>query len=132
MGWRWGVGERVQSRIPPDASRVLFVRNLPYAVEAEDLYKLFGKYGSIRQVRAGVEANPKTRGTAFVVYDDIFDAVHARDSLAGYKYATRYLQVWFFTPTQRKPRDLEQLRQEKEAAERRAEALAKAAKASAE
>ena len=36
-----------------------------------DLYELFGRYGSIRQIRIGNE--PKTKGTAFVVYDDVMD-----------------------------------------------------------
>jgi pre-mRNA branch site protein p14 len=35
------------------------------------LYDLFGRYGSIRQIRIGNEQ--KTRGTAFVVYDDVMD-----------------------------------------------------------
>ena len=39
--------------------------------DLEDLYDLFGRYGSIRQVRIGNEA--KTKGTAFVVFDDVMD-----------------------------------------------------------
>lgn len=35
------------------------------------MYDLFGRYGSIRQIRIGNEA--KTKGTAFVVYDDVMD-----------------------------------------------------------
>lgn len=37
----------------------------------EDLYDLFGRYGAIRQVRLGNEN--KTKGTAFVVYEDVMD-----------------------------------------------------------
>lgn len=36
------------------------------------MYDLFGKYGAIRQIRLGNEA--KTRGTAYVIYEDIADA----------------------------------------------------------
>jgi pre-mRNA branch site protein p14 len=35
------------------------------------LYELFGRYGSIRQLRIGNE--PKTKGTAFVVFEDVMD-----------------------------------------------------------
>jgi len=37
----------------------------------EDLYDLFGKYGAIRQIRLGNAQ--KTRGTAFVVYEEVAD-----------------------------------------------------------
>lgn len=35
------------------------------------VYELFGRYGGIRQIRIGNGA--KTRGTAYVVYEDIYD-----------------------------------------------------------
>jgi RNA recognition motif-containing protein len=44
--------------------RILFVRNLPYAITAEEMYDLFGKYGGIRQIRLGNENT--TKGTAYV------------------------------------------------------------------
>jgi len=47
------------------------VKNLNYQITGDDLYELFGRYGSIRQVRLGNE--PKTKGTAFVVFDDVMD-----------------------------------------------------------
>lgn len=50
---------------------MLFVKNLNYQITGDDLYDLFGRYGSIRQIRIGNEQ--KTRGTAFVVYDDVMD-----------------------------------------------------------
>lgn len=31
--------------------RVLYVRNLPFNISAEELYEIFGKYGAIRQIR---------------------------------------------------------------------------------
>merc|ERR1719284_619931 len=55
-------------RLPPEVNRVLYVRNLPYKISADELYDIFGKYGSIRQIRRG--NGPETRGTAFVVYDE--------------------------------------------------------------
>jgi pre-mRNA branch site protein p14 len=33
------------------------------------MYDIFGKYGAIRQIRVG--NTPETKGTAFVVYEDI-------------------------------------------------------------
>lgn len=34
-----------------DGNQILFVRNLPYKIGAEEMYELFGKYGAIRQIR---------------------------------------------------------------------------------
>merc|ERR1740139_141490 len=59
-------------RLPPEVNRILYVRNMPYKISADELYDIFGKYGSIRQIRRG--NGPETRGTCFVVYDDIYPA----------------------------------------------------------
>jgi hypothetical protein len=61
----------LQAKLPPGANRILFVKNLNYQITGDDLYDLFGRYGSIRQIRIGNEA--KTKGTAFVVFDDVMD-----------------------------------------------------------
>lgn len=47
------------------------MKNLNYEITGEDLYDLFGRYGSIRQIR--VSSEQKTKGTAFIVYDDVMD-----------------------------------------------------------
>lgn len=82
-----------------------------YNVSPEELFELFGKYGPIRyvtllytcrhlvcshdtntlnsQVRQGIAAN--TKGTAFVVYDDVMDAKQACDKLNGFNFQGRYL-----------------------------------------
>ena len=49
-------------------NRILYVRNLPYTITAEELYAIFGKYGAVFQIRLG-EKDKDTRGTAFVVYE---------------------------------------------------------------
>lgn len=72
---------------------ILYVRNLPFNVTADTLYSIFGKYGPIRQVRLGNA--PSTRGTAFVVYEDIFDAADAAAGLSGFNVGNRYLVVLF-------------------------------------
>ena len=83
-----------QVRLPPEVNRVLYVRNLPYKITAEEMYDIFGKYGAIRQIRVG--NTPETRGTAFVVYEDIFDAKNACDHLSGFNVCNRYLVVLYY------------------------------------
>ncbi|KAM3279316.1 hypothetical protein ACQJBY_046571 [Aegilops geniculata] len=81
------------ARLPPEVNRALFVRNLPFNISSEEMYDIFGKYGAIRQIRLG---NAKdTRGTAYVVYEDIYDAKNAVDHLSGFNVANRYLIVLY-------------------------------------
>eukprot|EP00811_Abedinium_folium_P035518 NODE_8304_length_1506_cov_5.439449.p2 GENE.NODE_8304_length_1506_cov_5.439449~~NODE_8304_length_1506_cov_5.439449.p2 ORF type:complete len:161 (+),score=61.53 NODE_8304_length_1506_cov_5.439449:51-485(+) len=84
-------------RLPPEVNRILYIRNLPYKISADELYDIFGKYGSIRQIRRG--NGPETRGTAFVCYDDIYDAKNAMDHLSGFNVAGRYLVLLYYNPT---------------------------------
>ena len=39
-----------------------------------------------------------TRGTAFVVYEDIFDAKNACEHLSGFNVCNRYLVVLYYQP----------------------------------
>lgn len=41
----------------------------------------------------------ETRGTAYVVYEDIYDAKQAADHLSGFNVQNRYLIVLFYNPT---------------------------------
>merc|ERR1712127_472891 len=84
-------------RLPPEVNRTLYVRNLPYKISADELYDIFGKYGSLRQIRRG--NGPETRGTAFVCYDDIYDAKNAMDHLSGFNVAGRYLVLLYYNAT---------------------------------
>ncbi|KAF9973458.1 Splicing factor 3B subunit 6 [Actinomortierella ambigua] len=103
-------------RLPPEVNRVLFVRNLPFKITAEEMYDIFGKYGAIRQIRVG-NAND-TKGTAFVVYEDIFDAKTAYEHLQGFNIMGRYLIVLYYQPNkvtrkmnlQRKEEELRELK----------------------
>lgn len=88
--------KRANVRLPPEVNRILFVRNLPYKISSEDMYDIFGKYGAIRQIRVGNTA--ETRGTAYVVYEDIFDAKNACDHLSGFNVCNRYLVVLYHQP----------------------------------
>ncbi|KAJ6135935.1 Nucleotide-binding alpha-beta plait [Penicillium capsulatum] len=104
-------------KLAPEANRILFVKNLKYVlndprpqthdhamalqptiynVTAEQLFDLFGKFGPIRQIRQGIANNSK--GTAFVVYDDVHDAKQACDKLNGFNFQNRYLVVLYHQP----------------------------------
>ena len=83
-------------RAPGDASRILFVRNLPYKINNTELYDIFGKYGAIKQIRLGNA--PDTKGTAYVVYEDVREAKAAVDHLSGFNVAGRYLVCGYFRP----------------------------------
>mmetsp|Transcript_90165 Transcript_90165/g.176543 ORF Transcript_90165/g.176543 Transcript_90165/m.176543 type:complete len:125 (+) Transcript_90165:43-417(+) len=90
-------GRRANVRLPPEVNRVLYVRNLPFKITAEEMYDIFGKYGAIRQIRLGDKQD--TRGTAFVVYEDIYDAKNAVDHLSGFNVCNRYLIVLYYQQT---------------------------------
>ncbi|KAJ3090356.1 Splicing factor 3B subunit 6 [Quaeritorhiza haematococci] len=97
---------RTNVRLPPEVNRVLFVRNLPFKITSEEMYDLFGKYGPIRQIRIGNAGD--TKGTAFVVYEDIFDAVAACQHLSGFNIMGRYLIVLYYQPNKAtKKKDLD-------------------------
>mmetsp|Transcript_80774 Transcript_80774/g.234274 ORF Transcript_80774/g.234274 Transcript_80774/m.234274 type:complete len:129 (-) Transcript_80774:728-1114(-) len=105
------------SRLPPEVNRILYVRNLPFKITAEELYAIFGKYGAVYQIRLG-DRNKDTRGTAFVVYEDIYDAKAAVDHLSGFNVGGRYLVVLYYQPAkfqrraeaEEKQKELEELR----------------------
>jgi pre-mRNA branch site protein p14 len=60
------------------------------------MYDIFGKYGAIRQIRVGNA--PETKGTAFIVYEDIHDAKAACEHLSGFNVGGRYLVVLYYQP----------------------------------
>ena len=73
------------------------MRNLPFNISSEELYAIFGKYGAVYQIRLG-NKEKDTRGTAFVVYEDIYDAKAAVDHLSGFNVGGRYLVVLYYQP----------------------------------
>ncbi|KAI9800126.1 MAG: hypothetical protein M1833_003453 [Piccolia ochrophora] len=84
-------------KLAPEVNRALFVKNLSYNVSPEELFDLFGKFGPVRQIRQGIANN--TKGTAFVVYEDVMDAKQACDKLNGFNFQNRYLVGLPPTPT---------------------------------
>ncbi|KAJ2852155.1 Splicing factor 3B subunit 6 [Coemansia brasiliensis] len=100
MSLVYGNARTVQ--LPPNVNRILLVKNLPFKISSEEMYDLFGKYGAIRQIRMG--NTQKTRGTAFVVYEDIFDAKEACEHLQGFNVMGRYLVLLYYQPNHRNKR----------------------------
>ncbi|KAI6198267.1 RNA binding protein [Aphelenchoides fujianensis] len=84
-------------KLAPEVNKILYVKNLPYKITAEEMYDIFGKFGAIRQIRIGNTS--ETRGTAFVVYEDIFDAKNACEHLSGFNVSNRYLVVLYYQAT---------------------------------
>ncbi|KAF8351607.1 hypothetical protein F5887DRAFT_1058431 [Amanita rubescens] len=72
---------RPAAKLPPGANRILFVKNLNYSITGDDLYDL-----------------PKTKGTAFVVFEDVMDAKNALDHLNGFHLQERYIVVLYHMP----------------------------------
>lgn len=63
--------------------------------------------------------NSKTRGTAFVVYEDVFDAMRAVDHLNGFNVCGLYLNVLYYRPSKAaQRRSVEQEKQELESLKR--------------
>ncbi|XP_046374614.1 splicing factor 3B subunit 6-like [Haliotis cracherodii] len=110
------MSKRGNVRLPPEVNRILYIKNLPYKITAEEMYDIFGKYGAIRQIRVG--NTPETKGTAFVVYEDIFDAKNACDHLSGFNVCNRYLVVLYYqstkafkkTDTDKKKQDIQDMK----------------------
>lgn len=84
------------NKLAPEANRILFIKNLSYAIDPPALFHLFGKFGPIRQIRKGNTEG--TKGTAFVVYDEVADAKQAYDQLNGFQFENRYLVVLYHQP----------------------------------
>ncbi|ESZ95589.1 hypothetical protein SBOR_4026 [Sclerotinia borealis F-4128] len=97
--WRWGCGLGfgvAGNEIDVHRHRADGSRNDSYNVTPEELFDLFGKFGAIRQIRQGIATN--TKGTAFVVYEDVTDSKTACDKLNGFNFQNRYLVVLYHQP----------------------------------
>ena len=85
----------------------------PLLLSSPRQFDIFGKYGALRQVRIG--NTKETRGTAYVVYEDIYDAKNAVDHLSGFNVANRYLICLYYNPqrmNKRQQNDLAKKQQE--------------------
>jgi len=106
-----GAGKGRNARLAPEVNRIMYVRNLPFNITADEMYDIFGKYGAIRQIRLGDRRD--TKGTAYVVYEDIYDAKNAVEHLSGFNVANRYLIVLYYNAS----RGAKRVDQAKKAAE---------------
>ncbi|QKX58927.1 uncharacterized protein TRUGW13939_06055 [Talaromyces rugulosus] len=105
-------GESAPGLAEPSKFRLVAVS---YNVTAEELFDLFGKFGPIRQIRQGIANN--TKGTAFVVYEEVMDAKQACDKLNGFNFQNRYLVVLYHQP-EKMARSREDLAERQENLER--------------
>eukprot|EP01122_Echinamoeba_exundans_P003900 TRINITY_DN13948_c0_g1_i1.p1 TRINITY_DN13948_c0_g1~~TRINITY_DN13948_c0_g1_i1.p1 ORF type:complete len:128 (-),score=33.73 TRINITY_DN13948_c0_g1_i1:94-477(-) len=103
-------GARKPSRLAPEVNRILFIKNLPLKITSDELYELFGQYGAIRQIRLGNKS--ETKGTAFVVYEDIFDAKTAQEHLNGFKVMDRFVVCLYHRQERMKKMDVEKKKAE--------------------
>lgn len=117
--------------LPPDISRILFVGNLDSSVTGETLYRVFHKYGALRQVRVG--NTPETENTAIVIFESVFDSQRAQSHLNGLvvKKGAKPMIVNFFDERKiaRAKKAEKQRRQRQEQLSARQEELAAAAAA---
>ncbi|KAL7410731.1 hypothetical protein BDY24DRAFT_417822 [Mrakia frigida] len=79
-----------------DANRILFVKNMNFNTTGEDLYELFGSHGAIRQIRLG--NTPKTKGTAYVAFEEAADCKSAMERINGFHLQERYLVLLYHQP----------------------------------
>ena len=75
---------------------IIYVKNLPYKLSAEDLKTLFSKFGEVIQIAKGDEN--ATMGTAFVVFNKPKEAIAAMNALRGFKVQDRYLIIQPYDP----------------------------------
>lgn len=77
-------------------TQILFVKNLPRGIKKDEIMELFSPYGTIIQLRMGVD--DRTVGTAFVVYKAVESAKNAIRHMSGYYLGTMYLNVNYWQP----------------------------------
>lgn len=81
-------------------SRRLFLRNLLYSCTEDDLRELFEQFGSVEEVHLAVSPKTgKSKGFAYVMFDNGQDAVSAFESLDGKSFQGRLLHI---IPAERK------------------------------
>lgn len=73
----------------------LFVRNLPYTAEEEDLTDLFSAHGQIIEVHMPLDDTKRRKGFGFVLFKNTVDAQMALNALNGFAFQGRLLHVFF-------------------------------------
>ncbi|GMM37478.1 hypothetical protein DASC09_048030 [Saccharomycopsis crataegensis] len=68
---------------------IMLLKNLPFEATPTDLFTLCSKFGTVLQIRKGVENHLK--GNCFVVFDDLAKTKQAIEHLNGFNFKGRYL-----------------------------------------
>jgi len=93
MGGFGGGGMQSNQAVGPRGANV-FCRNLPFAVTEDDLSQLFGGFGQILSVRViRDKSTGQSRGYGFVSYSTAAAAHAAVNSMNGYMYSGRKMQI---------------------------------------
>lgn len=96
---------------PSKPTARLFVRNLPFTAEEEDLMDLFSAHGQILEVHMPLDDTKRRKGYGFVLFKNTVDAQAALSALNGFAFQGRLLHV-FFAKLKPEKTDPEQLLQD--------------------
>ncbi|KAH9941845.1 uncharacterized protein BXZ73DRAFT_75023 [Epithele typhae] len=94
----WGVGEdefSIRTESTVQASRNLFVGNLPFHIQWQDLKDLFRQAGAVQRADVALGADGRSRGFGTVSFSNETDAERAVKMFNGYEYNGRPLKVHF-------------------------------------
>lgn len=87
-----------------DRSTSLFVRNIAFEARADDIRKVFSRYGYVRDVYIPLDYYTKEpRGFAYVEYEHTRDATDAMEELDGYRMMDRELEIVFAEGDRKNP-----------------------------
>ncbi|KAK9454107.1 RNA-binding domain-containing protein, partial [Dipodascopsis uninucleata] len=84
---------------PSDPSDTLFLGNLSFSVDQDTLFKTFGEYGNVINVR--LPTHPETeqlKGFGYVQFGSVEEATAALEALNGVPIAGRSVRLDFSTP----------------------------------
>lgn len=89
------------STVVPDLKNRIFVGNLPAELTENELYKSFEVFGPIVELAVPVAANGKSKGYAFIEYED---GAHAQNAIVtdGVEYEGRHLVIRWARPIVRR------------------------------
>ena len=76
-------------------SPTIYVRNLPWSTTDKDLAILFSTIGRIVMAKIQYHPDGRSRGSGIVEFDSVADAVSAIESLSGFSYGGRDLDISF-------------------------------------
>ena len=80
----------------------LFVKGLPLSTTKDDLEKLFGQYGSIKDIRPVTYRNGHFKGLAYVDFEDEAAAAHALIKVDGMTIGDKVVSVAISNPPDRR------------------------------